>query len=160
MQLKNLTKLHLGNKFGINIPSQQNNDSIFGFSFYEGVAPVLNEIGVNLKKLVLEDFQQVDIILIGQLCPKIEHLALSSISSFAPALSTNQSNRSSKSNGNSRSFQHLDCLEIWHDTSSSLVEPVIKSLLFQGSQLRRIVFARYRKIDFFICIDYRYRFHI
>ena len=60
MQLKNLTKLHLGNKYGINVPSQQNNDSIFGFSFYEGVAPVLNEIGVNLRKLVLEEHWVID----------------------------------------------------------------------------------------------------
>ena len=142
MQLKSLTKLHLGNKYGTNVPSQQNNDSTFGFTFYEGVAPVLNEIGLNLRKLVLEDFQQVDIILIGQLCPKIEHLALSSISSFAPALSSNQSNTVSKNNENSRSFRNLSCLEIWQDTSSSISEPVIKSLLCKGSPLRRIVFAR------------------
>ena len=141
MQLKNLTKLHLGNKYGINVPSQQNNQNTFGFTFYEGVAPVLNEIGQNLTKLVLEDFQQVDILLIGQLCPNIEHLALSSISSFAPALSSNKPDKVSN-NKRSKSFLRLSFLEIWNDTSHSISEPVIKSLLCNGSPLRRIVFAR------------------
>ena len=143
MQSKHLIKLHLGNKFGAHVPSQQDNERTFGFTFYEGVAPVLNEIGCNLKKLVLEEFQQVDIILIGQLCPNIEHLALSSISSFAPALSTNQSSNASKNNRISKSFSRLSCLEIWQDASSSISEPIIKSLLCKGSPLRRIVFARY-----------------
>ena len=143
MQLKNLIKLHLGNKFGAHVPSQQDNEKTFGFTFYEGVAPVLNEIGCNLKKLVLEEFQQVDIILIGQLCPIIEHLALSSISSFAPALSTNQSNNASKNNRISKLFSRLSCLEIWQDASNSMSEPVIKSLLCKESPLRRIVFSRY-----------------
>ena len=72
MTLKNLTALHLGNK------------NCQSFNFYEGVAPVLDVIGANLHKLVLEDFTEVDVDYIGEKCTNVEHLALSGILTYAP----------------------------------------------------------------------------
>ena len=72
MTLKNLTDLHLGNK------------NCQSFNFYEGVAPVLDTIGSNLLKLILEDFTEVDVDYIGQKCPNLKYLALSGILTYAP----------------------------------------------------------------------------
>ena len=72
MTLKNLSELHLGNK------------NCQSFNFCEGVAPVLDTIGSNLLKLILEDFTEVDVDYIGQKCPNIRHLALSGILTYAP----------------------------------------------------------------------------
>ena len=72
MTVKNLTHLHLGNK---------NSQS---FNFYEGVAPVLDGIGINLKKLVLEDFTEIDVDFIGSKCFNLQHLAMSGTLSYAP----------------------------------------------------------------------------
>jgi hypothetical protein len=72
MTLKNLTDLHLGNK------------NCQSFNFYEGVAPVLDTIGPNLLKLILEDFTEVDVDYIGQKCPNLKYLALSGILTYAP----------------------------------------------------------------------------
>jgi hypothetical protein len=60
------------------------NKTYNSFNFYQGVAPVLTACGPTLKKLVLEDFTEIDIQVIGVSCPKLEHLALSGTSSFAP----------------------------------------------------------------------------
>ena len=54
MTLKTLTELHLGNK------------NCQSFNFHEGVAPVIDTIGPNLHKLILEDFTEVDVDYIGQ----------------------------------------------------------------------------------------------
>ena len=113
MQLKHLTKLHLGNAFGRQTNSRQINDVSQGFTFYEGVAPVLSTVGSNLKKLVLEDFNQVDIHLIGQLCPTLEHLAVSGATSFAPVLSSKQNVTPSSSNKEAGTqFRCLRVLEL------------------------------------------------
>ena len=72
MTLKTLTDLHLGNK------------NCQSFNFYEGVAPVLDTIGSNLLKLILEDFTEVDVDYIGQKCPNLKFLALSGILTYAP----------------------------------------------------------------------------
>ena len=72
MTLKTLTDLHLGNK------------NCQSFNFYEGVAPVLDAIGSNLLKLILEDFTEVDVDYIGQKCPNLKYLALSGILTYAP----------------------------------------------------------------------------
>jgi hypothetical protein len=37
------------------------NKNAQSFNFYEGLAPVLTECGQSLKKMVLEDFTEVDI---------------------------------------------------------------------------------------------------
>ena len=65
------------------------NKTYNSFNFYQGVAPVLTACGQTLKKLVLEDFTEIDIQVIGVSCPKIEHLALSGTSSFAPIAQIN-----------------------------------------------------------------------
>ena len=49
-----------------------------------GVAPVLDAIGSNLEKLVLEDFTEVDVDFIGDKCRNLQHLALSAILNYAP----------------------------------------------------------------------------
>ena len=72
MTLKTLTDLHLGNK------------NCQSFNFYEGVAPILDTIGSNLLKLILEDFTEVDVDYIGQKCPNLKSLALSGILTYAP----------------------------------------------------------------------------
>ena len=72
MNLSRLTSLHLGNK------------NATSFNFYQGVAPVLTVCGRTLKKLVLEDFTEIDAQQIGLSCPKLEHLALSGTTTYAP----------------------------------------------------------------------------
>jgi hypothetical protein len=72
MTICTLTHLHLGNK------------NAQSFNFYEGVAPILEAVGGNLKKLVLEDFTEIDVGYIGDKCPLVEHLALSGILTYAP----------------------------------------------------------------------------
>ena len=72
MTLRNLTDLHLGNK------------NCQSFNFYEGVAPVLDTVGPNLLKLVLEDFTEIDIEYIGKTCLNVRYLVLSGILSYAP----------------------------------------------------------------------------
>ena len=72
MNLKNLSQLHLGNK------------NCQSFNFYEGVAPVLEGIGLHLKKLVLEEFTEIDVDYIGSKCPQLQHLAFSGILTYAP----------------------------------------------------------------------------
>ena len=72
MNLKNLSQLHLGNK------------NCQSFNFYEGVAPVLEGIGLHLTKLVLEEFTEIDVDYIGSKCPQLQHLAFSGILTYAP----------------------------------------------------------------------------
>ena len=72
MNLKHLSQLHLGNK------------NCQSFNFYEGVAPVLEGVGLHLKKLVLEEFTEIDVDYIGSKCPQLQHLALSGILTYAP----------------------------------------------------------------------------
>ena len=62
MELKQLTRLHLGNQCAEH------------FTFYEGVAPVLNSCGRTLKTLVLEQFTEMDPAFIGKSCPGLTHL--------------------------------------------------------------------------------------
>ena len=147
MPLKNLTKLHLGNKFGRQTSSRDNNNVVEGFTFYEGVAPVLNAIGTHLKKLVLEDFHQVDIRVIGQLCPALEHLALSGIASFAPVLSANQSFLSVNNTEKHKPFRYIKVLELWQDSTNAICEPLLRSLLCNDAPLLRIVFSRYEPMN-------------
>ena len=142
MPLKYLTKLHLGNKSGRQMSSRDNNDIIVGFTFYEGVAPLLNAIGINLKKLVLEDFHQVDIRVIGQLCPVLEHLALSGIASFAPVFNANQSFLSVNNNEKHKPFRYIKVLELWQDFTNCICEPILRSLLCNDAPFRRVVFSR------------------
>ena len=143
MQLKYLSKLHLGNKFGRQATQRQHNDTVLGFTFYEGVAPVLSAIGSNLRHLVLEDFHQVDILLIGHLCPNLEHLALSGISSFVPVLSMSQNFKSMNSNEMITPFHKLKVLELWQDVTNSITDQMLKTLLCNGSPIARLVFQRY-----------------
>ena len=79
MTLKTLTELHLGNK------------NCQSFNFYEGVAPVIDTIGPNLHKLILEDFTEVDVDYIGQKCSNLKHLALSGILTYGPIGQPNSS---------------------------------------------------------------------
>lgn len=144
MQLKHLTKLHLGNAFGRQTNSRQINDVNQGFTFYEGVAPVLSTVGSNLKKLVLEDFNQVDIHLIGHLCPTLEHLAVSGATSFAPVLSSKQNvTPSGTTKEGGLQFRCLQVFELWQDFSNSICEPMLKLILCNGSPIRRMVFQRF-----------------
>ena len=147
MPLKNLATLHLGNKFGRQTSSRDNNDVVVGFTFYEGVAPVLNAIGKHLKKLVLEDFHQVDILVIGQLCPVLEHLALSGIASFAPVLNRNQSFSSVNNTEKYKPFRYIKVLELWQAFTNSISESMLTSLLCNDAPLLRIVFSRYEPIS-------------
>ena len=143
MQLKHLTKLHLGNKFGHFEIHDNSNDNVSGFTFYEGVAPILSATGTTLKKLVLEDFQQIDINLIGQMCPILEHLALSGTASFAPVLNTNQNTTTKINNESHRSFTTLKQLELWQNSLDSITEPMLRLLLCRGCPIIRLVFQRY-----------------
>ena len=110
MTVKHLSSLHLGNKHAHN------------FNFYEGLAPVLDAVGANLKKLVLEDFTEVDIDFIGEKCPQLQHLALSNILSYAPA-----------GQPNPKYFTQLSSLEIWnkigHDHELAVPASVLMQLL-------------------------------
>ena len=74
MELKQLTRLHLGNQCAEH------------FTFYEGVAPVLNSCGRTLKTLVLEQFTEMDPAFIGKSCPGLTHLALSCCDTYAPCM--------------------------------------------------------------------------
>lgn len=107
MTIKNLSSLHLGNKHWQN------------FNFYEGVAPVLDVIGVNLKKLVLEDFTEVDIDFIGDKCPRLQHLAMSNILTYGP------------SQLNSKYFTQLGSLEIWNKIGQDHELAVSQNVLMQ-----------------------------
>ena len=79
MTLKTLTELHLGNK------------NCQSFNFYEGVAPVIDTIGPNLHKLILEDFTEVDVDYIGQKCSNLKYLALSGTLTYSPIGQLNSS---------------------------------------------------------------------
>lgn len=112
MTVKNLTHLHLGNK---NAPNT--------FNFYEGVAPVLDAVGVNLKKLVLEDFGEVDVDYIGDKCANLQHLALSGILTYAPIGQLNP-----------KYFTKLTSLELWNkmDHELAICHNTLKQLLFRS----------------------------
>lgn len=113
MTVKNLTQLHLGNK------------SYNSFNFYEGVAPVLDAIGVNLTKLVLEEFTEVDVDYIGDKCPNVQHLALSGTLTYAPI-----------GHLNPRYFTKMTSLELWNkigqDHELAICQNTLKQLLFRS----------------------------
>jgi len=109
MTVKSLTQLHLGNK---------NSQS---FNFFEGVAPVLAEVGVTLKKLVLEDFTEVDVDFIGEKCPMLEHLALSGILTYAPM----------GNNYKPHFFTKLTSLELWNKIGQNHELAVSDNVLIQ-----------------------------
>ena len=113
MTLKHLTSLHLGNK------------NCQSFNFYEGVAPVLEEIGMNLKKLVLEDFTEVDVDFIGAKCLNLTKLALSGILTYAPIGQLNP-----------KYFRKLQSLELWNnigqDHELTVCQNTLKQLLFRS----------------------------
>ena len=113
MTVKHLHSLHLGNK------------NAQSFNFFEGVAPILDALGTNLKKLVLEDFTEVDVDFIGEKCPVLQHLALSNILTYAP---TGQLN--------SKFFTQLSSLEIWNrigqDHELAVCQNVIRQLLYRA----------------------------
>jgi len=50
------------------------------------LAPVLDACGATLKRLVLEDFTEIDIQFIGTGCQNLEHLALSGTTCYAPII--------------------------------------------------------------------------
>ena len=79
MTLRTLTELHLGNK------------NCQSFNFHEGVAPVIDTIGPNLHKLILEDFTEVDVDYIGQKCSNLKYLALCGILTYSPIGQLNSS---------------------------------------------------------------------
>ena len=113
MNIKYLTNLHLGNKY------------CQSFNFYEGVAPVLDASGKNLKKLVLEDFTEIDIDFIGNKCPSLNHLAISGTLTYAPI-----------SQMNSSYFTKLENLELWNQFGQEhewcISTNMIKQLLFRA----------------------------
>ena len=144
MQLNHITKLHLGNKYPSHHIHEGNSSNVSGFTFYEGVAPVLTVIGKTLKKLILEDFRQADIIFIGQTCPNLEHLALSSIVSFAPLLSSHQHN-SGTTNAKipaAKLFRKLSRIELWQEAPQPITEPLLRSILCTGSPISHVIFQR------------------
>ena len=113
MTVKHLQSLHLGNK------------NAQSFNFFEGVAPILDAVGLNLKKLVLEDFTEVDVDFIGTKCPGLQHLALSNILTYAP---TGQLN--------AKFFTKLSSLEIWNkigqDHELAVCQNVLRQLLYRA----------------------------
>lgn len=116
MNMKYLTSLHLGNLMA---------DS---FNFREGVAPVLQCCGPTLKKLILEKFTEIDVGLIGNFCPQLAHLALSSITSYTPVLNLNESY-----------FQKLRNIEFWSNLDAHICPSVIKQCLM-NSAIERALF--------------------
>ncbi len=113
MTLKHLTQLHLGNK------------NCVSFNFHEGVAPVLDAVGANLKKLVLEDFTEVDVDYIGDKCPNVVHLALSGILTYAPIGQLNP-----------HYFNKLSSLELWNkiglNHELAICQNTLKQLLYRS----------------------------
>ncbi len=113
MTLTKLTHLHLGNK------------NCQSFNFYEGVAPVLDVVGHGLKKLVLEEFTEVDVSLIGVKCSDLEHLALSGTLTYAPINSLNPTY-----------FTKMTSLELWNKIGQeheyAVATTTIRQLLYKA----------------------------
>lgn len=114
MTLNYLNTLHLSN----------NPRGFNQLSFAEGVAPILSQIGPNLKKLVLERFVFVDLTFVGENCPNLLHLALANIGDFASVLQPNMN-----------IFRNLTDMELWCEVHSEVCVNVLKQFLCPASNL-------------------------
>ena len=99
MTMKHLLELHLGNYDG-------GGQSVPGYAinFYEGVAPVLETCGAELKKLVLENIPEIDVAVIGEKCGGLRKLALSGTTTYKAVAKRNPDH-----------FCQLNSLELWDD---------------------------------------------
>lgn len=123
MSLASLTRLHLSCKYSRYL------------NFYQGLLPVLDSQGHSMKHLVLEDFLEVDLDLIGDKCPRLEHLALARIEAYAPS--------GSCSGQGDRSFQKLQGFEVENKRGqgTALGEANLRRVLF-NAPLERLVLQR------------------
>lgn len=80
MELRNLKQLHLGNS----------SYTEYSLTWDEGVLPVLSSRGPQLSSLNLEKFINIDLAVIGELCPNIAKLRLSSIKEYTPVFNINK----------------------------------------------------------------------
>ena len=80
MSLTNITDLHLGNS----------SFSQHSLHFDDGIIPLLWALGDKLRRLNLEKFNQVDILQLGVLCPRLEYLRLSCVGSYLPVFDFSQ----------------------------------------------------------------------
>ena len=101
------------------------NKNCQSFNFYEGVAPVLNVTGIHMKKLILEEFNEIDIDYIGSKCPNLNHLAISGALTYAPTGQLNSSH-----------FNKLQKLELWNkfgqDHEWCIDSNLLKQLLYRS----------------------------
>ena len=74
MTVSTLTSLHLGNS----------SFTRHRLHFEDGVLPLLWSVGARLVSLKLEKFSRVDVLQIGDLCPRLQNLRLSCIGSYVP----------------------------------------------------------------------------
>ena len=127
MTLKHLTKLHLANCSNCNF--NNNNFNQDSFNFFEGVEVILSECGRNLRKLVLENFSEVDVGSIGEKCPGLKHLALSGITVIRPVYQIKPD-----------LFGNLTNFEIWTSKDfCSICSSVLKQLTIGSKMLTNIL---------------------
>ena len=108
MSLTNITDLHLGNS----------SYSQHSLHFDDGIIPLLWALGNKLKRLNLEKFNQVDILQLGVLCPRLEYLRLSCIGSFLPVFDFSQA-----------VFTQLEELELLNTRGALIVSKGLHQLL-------------------------------
>ncbi|ODM98086.1 F-box/LRR-repeat protein 20 [Orchesella cincta] len=97
----------------------------------EGVLPILQVIGASLENVILNKFTSVDLFSLGQSCPKLRKVALSSIGEFVGSQVVNGL------------FSMLTILEVWFDDRTECPsENALIQLLTHSKWIESILIKR------------------
>ncbi|GAB1604414.1 uncharacterized protein LOC115219491 [Argonauta hians] len=114
-------------------------------TFEEGLVPVLQKCGLTLSRLTLYDFSAIDIISIGQHCPRLHHLTLESSSCdyYTARCSSHGSedgdehSRCQDTNNRVDLFAHIKSLKIKSD-SHNFSADVLRLILINAKNLNHL----------------------
>jgi len=123
MSLSTITALHLGNS----------SFSQHTLHFDDGIIPLLFALGQRLTSLNLEKFNKVDVMQIGELCPKLKYLRLSCIGSFVPVFDLSKI-----------LFTELEELEILNTRGAHIFTKTIHQIMSNANKLKH---AKFQFVD-------------
>lgn len=110
--------------------------------FEEDVVPILRSLGPRLTTLTLYRLPDVDVLLIGELCPRLVLLRFSAITSFLPVFDLSQ-----------KSFPMLQELELLNSVGAHIFTNTLRQLLATSTSLKHLKFQFVDTLNDEVCAE-------
>jgi len=110
--------------------------------FEEDVVPMLRSLGSRLTSLTLYRLPDIDVLMLGELCPRLTLLRFSAITSFLPVFDLSQ-----------KSFPMLQELELLNSVGAHIYTNTLRQLLVASTALRHLKFQFVDTLNDEVCAE-------